>query len=156
MSNNSNGAVSRTRPSRAGSWWGCAATNTATYTPHHTPEPRHPTPYTLNPEPWTLNPTPYTLNPEPQPLDPELGAVEKWSRARAACRVAVRGHPTPHTFFFFFTLLTGPRRSLSLKMSDTRVYAPQIRWVPRGRVRSPSRTGSRIVRHTVSSAILGN
>jgi len=29
--------------------------------------------------------------------------------------------------FFFFTLVTGPRRSLSLKLSDTRVYAPQIR-----------------------------
>ena len=30
-------------------------------------------------------------------------------------------------FFFFFTLVTGPRRSLSLKLSDTIVYAPQIR-----------------------------
>jgi len=30
-------------------------------------------------------------------------------------------------FFFFFTLGTGPRRSLSLKLSDTRVYEPQIR-----------------------------
>ena len=30
-------------------------------------------------------------------------------------------------FFFFFTLVTGPRRSLSLKLSDTRVYEPQIR-----------------------------
>jgi len=30
-------------------------------------------------------------------------------------------------FFFFFTLVTGPRRSLSLKFSGTRVYAPQIR-----------------------------
>ena len=29
-------------------------------------------------------------------------------------------------FFFFFTLVTGPRRSLSLKLSDTRVYEPQI------------------------------
>ena len=29
-------------------------------------------------------------------------------------------------FFFFFTLVTGPSRSLSLKLSDTRVYAPQI------------------------------
>jgi len=29
--------------------------------------------------------------------------------------------------FFFFTIVTGPRRSLSLKLSDTRVYAPQIR-----------------------------
>ena len=26
--------------------------------------------------------------------------------------------------FFFFTLVTGPRRSLSLKLSDTRVYQP--------------------------------
>ena len=30
-------------------------------------------------------------------------------------------------FFFFFTLVTGPRRSLSLKLSDTRVYEPQVR-----------------------------
>ena len=30
-------------------------------------------------------------------------------------------------FFFFFTLVTGPRRSLSLKLSDTRVYEPHIR-----------------------------
>ena len=33
-------------------------------------------------------------------------------------------NPTPH--FFFFTLVKGPRRSLSLKLSDTRVYEPQI------------------------------
>jgi len=31
---------------------------------------------------------------------------------------------------FLFTLGTGPRRSLSLKLSDTRVYAPQIRARP--------------------------
>jgi len=30
-------------------------------------------------------------------------------------------------FVFFFTLVTGPRRSLSLNLSDTRVYGPQIR-----------------------------
>jgi len=29
--------------------------------------------------------------------------------------------------FFFFTLVTDHRRSLSLKLSDTRVYEPQIR-----------------------------
>ena len=29
--------------------------------------------------------------------------------------------------FFFFTLVTGPGRSLSLMLSDTRVYEPQIR-----------------------------
>jgi len=28
--------------------------------------------------------------------------------------------------FFFFTRVTGPRKSLSLKLSDTRVYEPQI------------------------------
>jgi len=31
------------------------------------------------------------------------------------------------TLFFFFTLVTGPRRSLSLKLCDTRVYEPYIR-----------------------------
>ena len=30
-------------------------------------------------------------------------------------------------FFFFFTLVTGLGRSLSLKLSDTRVYEPHIR-----------------------------
>ena len=30
-------------------------------------------------------------------------------------------------FFFFSTRVTGPRRSLSLKLSDARVYEPQIR-----------------------------
>ena len=29
-------------------------------------------------------------------------------------------------FFFFFTLVTGPRRSLSLKLSDTRVYEDEV------------------------------
>jgi len=29
--------------------------------------------------------------------------------------------------FFFFTLVTGPRRSLGLRLGDTRVYEPQIR-----------------------------
>ena len=30
-------------------------------------------------------------------------------------------------FFFFFTLATGPIRSLNLKLSDARVYELQIR-----------------------------
>jgi len=33
----------------------------------------------------------------------------------------------PKTLLFFFTLVTGHRRSLSLKLSDTRVCEPQIR-----------------------------
>ena len=32
-----------------------------------------------------------------------------------------------NSFFFFFTLVTGPRRSLSRKLCDTRVFEPQIR-----------------------------
>jgi len=35
--------------------------------------------------------------------------------------------PIPALVFFFFTLGTGPRRSLGLKPSDARVYEPQIR-----------------------------
>ena len=41
--------------------------------------------------------------------------------ALAAATAAVGG-----TLLLFFTLVTGPRRSLSLKLSDTRVYEPQI------------------------------
>ena len=54
--------------------------------------------------------------------------VKRWS---ARCRS--RGIPTPlHSsenpfFCFFFTLVAGPRRSLRLKLSDTRVYEPQLR-----------------------------
>ena len=47
-------------------------------------------------------------------------------------RLQVENQFAPHTdknlvFFFFFTRVTGPRRSLSLKLSDTKVYEPQIR-----------------------------
>ena len=42
-------------------------------------------------------------------------AIEHRRGGDAACKVL---------FFFFFTLVTGPRRSLSLKLSDTRVYEP--------------------------------
>ena len=36
-------------------------------------------------------------------------------------------HSSLAATFFFFTLVTGPRRSLGLKLSDTRVYEPQMR-----------------------------
>ena len=35
--------------------------------------------------------------------------------------------PVLAILFFFFTLVIGPRRSLSLKLIDTRVYEPQMR-----------------------------
>ena len=72
----------------------------------------HPTPCTLHPTPYTLHLTPYTLHPKPAPYTLHL----------TPCTL----HPTPY-FFFFFTLVTGPRRSLSLNLSHTRVYEPQIR-----------------------------
>ena len=36
-------------------------------------------------------------------------------------------NPAHEFTYFFFTLVTGPRSSLSLKRSDSRVYEPQIR-----------------------------
>ena len=61
----------------------------------------------------------------------QIGApfAAKWAFVREKFRALARqfisrnAHPT----FFFFTLVTSPRRSLSLKLSDTRVYEPQIR-----------------------------
>ena len=45
------------------------------------------------------------------------------------CSLFARTRPGCWTLllFFFFTLVTGPRRSLSLKLSGARVYEPQIR-----------------------------
>jgi len=56
----------------------------------------------------------------------------------------VAGESWVEIFFFFFTLVTGPRRSLSLKLSDTRelgghapdLEAPHVR--PLERVPGPS------------------
>ena len=46
------------------------------------------------------------------------GGMREMNRGvRVGCRLGI-------VFFFFFTLVTGPRRSLSLKLSDTRVYEP--------------------------------
>ena len=61
-----------------------------------------------------------------EPLNPEVGAA--LADALGFALGGRRHDPlgTEH-FFFFFTLGTGPRRSLSLKLSDTRVYEPQIR-----------------------------
>ena len=43
-------------------------------------------------------------------------------------RLASENHvPTHSPLLFFFTLVTGPRRFLTLKLSDIRVSEPQIR-----------------------------
>ena len=47
-------------------------------------------------------------------------------------------------FLFFLTLVAGPRRSLNLKLSETRVYEPQIRARMQNRVGlSPGEHGHR-------------
>ena len=51
--------------------------------------------------------------------------TEQLSRCKAACACIVQllssEEGATYKVFFFFTLVTGPRRSLSLKLSDTRV-----------------------------------
>jgi len=65
-----------------------------------------------------------------EPSSEPLHISAKADLARLGARVMAA---SALLFFFtelsllcFFTLVTGPRRSLSLKLSDTRVYAPQI------------------------------
>ena len=48
-------------------------------------------------------------------------------RRRVAFAMGLRPRLGAASQVFFFTLVTGPRRSLSLKLGDTRVYEPQIR-----------------------------
>ena len=54
-------------------------------------------------------------------VDSAVGGWRGWSGY--GVRDAGSQHPT---HFFFFTLVTRPRRSLRLELSDTRGYAPQI------------------------------
>ena len=60
----------------------------------------------------TICPTENLLQDKATLLNSGVAGFHKWSN---------------RTFFFFFTPVTGPRRSLSLKLRDTRVYEPQIR-----------------------------
>jgi len=59
-------------------------------------------------------------------VGPEGGMLHVLAYATFFERAGVM-HKVQLLFFFFFTLVTGPRRSLSLKLSDTRVYEPQTR-----------------------------
>ena len=52
-------------------------------------------------------------------LSPEGRVEEVLRAARRGCMWCC--------FFFFSTLVTDPRRSLTMKFSDARVYEPQIR-----------------------------
>ena len=63
----------------------------------------------------------------------EVGTAKMWGVGHAAASGGMRDadtrrDPAVHVdVVFFFALVTGPRRSLSLKLSDVRVYEPQIR-----------------------------
>ena len=52
---------------------------------------------------------------------------EQQDAAEAHARAPSPQHLHHQLWRFFFTLVTGPRRSLSLQLSETRVYEPQIR-----------------------------
>ena len=60
----------------------------------------------------------------PKDVDAQLGRAAFHAQHRDVDRAI---DVINEVIFFFFTLVTGPRRSLSLKLSDTRVYEPQIR-----------------------------
>ena len=47
--------------------------------------------------------------------------------AEVECHGSAAGTQRVAMYPFFFTLVTGPVRSLSLKLSDTRVYEPHTR-----------------------------
>ena len=61
---------------------------------------------------------------EPARIEPSTILLAPSVAAVPGAGLSVEGQ---YLFLFFFTLVTGPRRSLSLKLSDTRVYEPQIR-----------------------------
>ena len=85
--------------------------------------PSTPEPCTLHPAPCTLHPALSTLHPKP--------CTPNFHRIACLHRVPVshRSFLTRNTLLSFFTLLKGPRRSLSLELSDAKVYEPQIRAV---------------------------
>jgi len=53
--------------------------------------------------------------------------IRVWDRRMMAPRRPTSQGRAALLSLLFFTLVTGPRRSLSLKLSDTKVYEPQIR-----------------------------
>ena len=95
-------------------------------------------PLSPNPEFKTLHPTPQAVaEPDQVGVPRAFEAAGRRSVLEMAWRPALEssvmltlnskrflGFPD---IFFFFTLFTGRRRSLGLKLSDTRVYEPQIR-----------------------------
>jgi len=56
-----------------------------------------------------------------------LGLRVKQKKKKAGRRRSNHSETGSRIHFFFFTLVTGPRRSVRLKLRDTTVYEPQIR-----------------------------
>jgi len=63
---------------------------------------------------WRAVPKPHSLNPTPNAKPEQSEEAFDLARDNARMRTLI-------------TLVTGPRRSLSLTLGDTRVYEPQIR-----------------------------
>ena len=81
--------------------------------------PSTPEPCTLHPAPCTLHPALSTLH--PKPCTPNFHRIAFLHRVP----VSHRSFLTRNALLSCFTLVTGPRRSLSLELSDTRVHDPQ-------------------------------
>jgi len=61
----------------------------------------------------------------PPPSNSPLQGVRPHAPQRVKTVLYAGGSaPLPEPATFFFTLVTGPRRSLSRKLSDTKVYEP--------------------------------
>jgi len=110
--------------------------------PIYAPYTLHLTPHTLymRPSPYTTHPTPYASNLQTKP-ETLNQAEQMWEEIlNGSRRVRQALERKIGFFFFFFTLGTGPRRSLSLKLGDTRVYESQTRKPKAGTTPRTART----------------
>ena len=94
---------------------------------HPSPSTLRPVPSTLRPSPSTVHPAHSTLHPSPSTLHPSPSTLYPSPSTIEAARVVCGPSAGPVFFLFLFTLVTGPRRSWSLKLSNARVYEPAIR-----------------------------
>jgi len=99
---------------------------------HPTPHTLHPTPYTPHPTPYTLHPTPHTLHPTPFNLQARTQMPKTGAGARPY--ISLPTGVTPNCSASSHSTAAG-------RMSDTRVYDPQIRaCVTQLKAQGPART----------------
>ena len=92
--------------------------------------PQRCAPYSFDSGPHTLNPSPLTeakerTEEDPKPPKQKITDPDELHEYRTRKRKEFEDGNLPT--LFFVALVTVPRSSLSLQLSDTRVYEPQIR-----------------------------